>query len=294
MVADQVIKSPRHPVVIPLSRQIRVEFTGRQAYTPHPRRNEDLTTDAWDDAMVMNLWERLHFLHRAWKYRWRAERDEIGHLLQCDLQGQLVVDIGANRGVYSYWMHRHVGPQGTVVAFEPQPELAMYLEQVQQAFRLQNLQIVPLGLSSEPGIRTMVRPRQNWGGGSLEVAPTEGMDDFPVHLTTLDAYFDRPRIHPVRMIKCDVEGHEFEVFRGGRRLLAEDRPELLFECHDWNVQQGDLMRLLASLDYEGYFFFRRQLVPFTQYAALRKSIDKPYLNFVFRPRDRRRQLPTAA
>lgn len=240
--------------------------------------------------MVMNLWERLHFLHRAWKYRLRAERDEIGHLLSRDLRGKHVVDIGANRGVYSYWMHRQVGPSGTVVAFEPQPELADYLEQLRRAFRLRRLQIVSSGLSAEPGLRTLVRPRQNWGGASLELVPGDNTDDFQVELTTLDAFFRGHRSRPVRMIKCDVEGHELEVFRGGTKLLAEDRPELLFECHDWHVERGEIMRLLASLDYDGFFFYRRKLVSFDEYPTLRPTIDKPYLNFVFMPRERRAEL----
>ena len=71
----------------------------------------------------MRLFDRLHFLHRAWRYRLRAERDELAFVLSRDLRGATVLDIGANRGIYSYWMHRVVGATGQVIAFEPQPEL---------------------------------------------------------------------------------------------------------------------------------------------------------------------------
>ena len=45
----------------------------------------------------------------------------------------------------------------------------------------------------------------------------------------LDSFF-ASRTQPVSLIKCDVEGHEGEVFRGAEQLLRQDRPILLFEC----------------------------------------------------------------
>jgi len=35
--------------------------------------------------------------------------------------GSLAVDVGANRGVYTYHLSRAVGPDGEVIAYEPQP-----------------------------------------------------------------------------------------------------------------------------------------------------------------------------
>ena len=49
--------------------------------------------------------------------------------------GDVAVDVGANKGSYLRWLSRAAGP-GKVVAFEPQPQLAAYLE---RACRLQVL-----------------------------------------------------------------------------------------------------------------------------------------------------------
>ena len=139
----------------------------------------------------MRFIDRLHMLHRAWRYRLRAERQEIRYLFQQDLLGATVVDIGANRGVYSYWMHRRVGPLGQVVAFEPQPELVAWLKQVQKGFRLQRLQIVPQALSSSPGEGTLVRPENHWGGASLHIRQAPGREALRVSLTTLTTISSR-------------------------------------------------------------------------------------------------------
>ena len=64
-----------------------------------------------------------NFLHRAWRYRLRTERDELAYMRSLDLAGRTLVDIGAHRGLYSYWMSKAAGRRGRVVSFEPQPEM---------------------------------------------------------------------------------------------------------------------------------------------------------------------------
>src|SRR5213593_3081462 len=113
---------------------------------------------------AVNLFDRWHFLHRAWRYRLRTERDELRYVLAQDLAGLTAVDAGANRGVYSYWMHRRAGARGgRVVAFEPQPELARDLHAMKQAFHLDQLTVVCAGLSSHLGTSQLIRPKNHWG-----------------------------------------------------------------------------------------------------------------------------------
>lgn len=233
----------------------------------------------------MHLAERLHVVHRAWRYRLRTEKDEVKFLLSRRLAGQVVLDIGANRGVYSYWAHKKVGAQGQVYAFEPQPELNTYLHQLKQAFRLDRLQIVHTALSDTAGERSLLRPREQWGGASFELndnAPSD-VDTLQVPVTTLDTYFVNQQRRPIRFIKCDVEGHELEVFRGGENLLREDHPELLFECHDRYVEDGAIFEFLGNLNYDGFFFAHGQLQPVSEYTRIRPTLPNTFLNFVFLP-----------
>lgn len=232
----------------------------------------------------MDVFERLHVMHRAWRYRLRTEKDEVKFLLSRRLAGQVVLDIGANRGVYSYWAHRKVGAQGRVYAFEPQPELNVYLQQLREAFKLDQLQIVHSALSDSAGERQLLRPRQHWGGASFELHDNDpsDIDSMQVPVTTLDEFFAN-RDRQIRFIKCDVEGHEVNVFRGGEQLLREDQPELLFECHDQYIEEGSILEYLACLGYDGFFFAQGQLQPILEYARLRPTLSSPFLNYVFLP-----------
>ncbi|HIE65846.1 MAG: FkbM family methyltransferase [Nitrospira sp.] len=234
----------------------------------------------------MNIFERIHFLHRVWRYRLRGEKFGVSFLLSRELTGKTAVDIGANRGVYSYWMNKKVGPQGFVISFEPQPELDIYLNQVKKVFDLKQIEVAKLGLSSVAGERVLVRPKNHWGGASLEGSPNEDKDLLEIRVTTLDDYFHNHPARPIRFIKCDVEGHEYDVFQGGKRILQQDRPDLLFECFDVRNPKCDVFSYLRDLEYDGFFFYQRGFVPIAKYETFRKSIhEKALFNFVFVPKE---------
>ncbi len=230
----------------------------------------------------MDLFERLHVLHRAWRYRLRADRDELAFLFNHNLVGQTVLDIGANHGIYSYWMQKCVGPTGAVVAFEPQPELCEYLQDLKAAFSLHSVQIANVALSSESGEATLTRPKGHWGGASLNHVEQSDVEQLRVDKTTLDGFLERhPSLAKVGFIKCDVEGHELEVFEGAQKTLAHDRPDIVFECYDDKVLAGKLFSLLGTLGYDGFFFHQRKLTSVDRWSELRPLNKRPFLNYVF-------------
>jgi hypothetical protein len=60
--------------------------------------------------------------------------------------------------------------------------------------------------------------KKNQGEGNIRKVKTRRLDDML-----------RERNQRVSFIKCDVEGHELEVFRGASDILKSDRPNLLIE-----------------------------------------------------------------
>lgn len=226
---------------------------------------------------------KLRMLHRLWRYRLRTERESLSFLLRQPLRGAVVMDIGANRGIYAYWMSGAVGGSGRVIAFEPQPELAHHLHDLKSSFALDNLEVVGQGLSSRAGRRKLFRPEAGSGGASLGSHPA-GWDSIEVNLTTLDDYYTDPR--PVRFIKCDVEGHECDVLQGGARLLMRDHPTLLLEMHHSEMEKGQLERYLGTLGYTGFFFAGARRVEAARFRDF--PCRKPWeihRNYVFVPRD---------
>jgi FkbM family methyltransferase len=206
--------------------------------------------------------------------------------------GDLAVDVGAHKGAYTYAMRRAVGRSGAVVAFEPQPELAAYLRRCAEDFRWSNVAIVERALSGEPGRRRLWRPAD-------EPSPAASLDGTSlrpgavaceVEVDTLDrALAELHQGGRVRFVKCDVEGHELEVFRGGNEVLSGHRPRVLMECetrHAPDRAVQDVFAHLEALGYRGSFFLGGERLGVACFDASRHQVEgrRPYVNnFVFEP-----------
>ena len=200
----------------------------------------------------MNVFERAHAVHRFLRYRFKDDRHEMSFVRDHVAEGQTVIDIGAHKGAYTYWLSKAVGDTGRVFAFEPQAELVRYVEEVKADFRLSNVIVVPKALSSIDGEADLFQPIEHpLGGATLESFPNMAGSQVSVSVTRLDDFIDdEPRLQrPVSFIKADTQNHELAIFQGGERLLREDRPTLLFECMPpcWDA----LSSYLTSLGYNG-------------------------------------------
>ncbi len=244
--------------------------------------------------MLQTTTTRAGLTYRAWRYRLKLDRQEIGWLRRVLRPGDMAVDVGAHKGAYTYWMRRSVGAEGRVLAFEPQPALAAYLEEAVSAFRWKNVTVENLGLSSAPGHLKLFVPGEGPSPGAtlVEAGAEPGATPLVVAVDTLDAYLERLGLHhPVRLIKCDAEGHELEVFRGSERTLGESRPMLLFECEARHDPDRPISRVFAFLEeraYRGSFYWRGSRMPMT---AFRPEVHqmvgrRPYINnFLFVPEE---------
>jgi len=199
--------------------------------------------------------EKLRVIYRCWRYRFKSEVPSIRYVRHGGLRGGTLLDIGANRGVYSIYMSRAAGPEGRLISFEAQPELGAHLQSVRDSFGLTNMEIVNKGLSSETGVLRMRRLNVGSGGASFHEDARDDLEELDIPVITLDDYAESCSLGEVHFIKCDVEGHELDVFIGSERILTRDRPTLLFECHQGEEEKGEIFRYLLDLGYDGYFFY---------------------------------------
>jgi FkbM family methyltransferase len=211
---------------------------------------------------------RWRVLVRAWRYRLRTDTDEIQYLLGTLRKGDVVVDIGAHRGSYTYWMQRAVGGGGKVFSFEPQPALAAFLKRMVATLGFRQVTVEHLGVSSVSGQMTLLVPRSSYEA-TFEADSISGDHvKHSVHVVTLDEYFAEHCGPKIRLIKCDAEGHELEIFRGGRRILESHHPILVFECESRHLTRHtpqDVFQFLESLGYSGFFHSDGQLAPLADY-----------------------------
>jgi FkbM family methyltransferase len=243
--------------------------------------------------------QRLRYLWRAFHYRRRVNRQEIVFLAGQVRPGDSVIDVGAHKGGFLYWLRHHVTASGTVYGFEPQPPLAQYLKDIAAMQGWGNVVVEASGLSSTSGSMELFIPAPDGepspGATLSPVDRNAPHHSVRVPVVTLDDYIGRKGNPRIAFIKCDCEGHEMAVLKGAEGLLRRDHPVLLFECerrHMPGSSPAAVFDYLQGLGYRGWFFGPSGLTPVEQF---RPDIHQPvrpgrywdakdyYNNFAFLP-----------
>lgn len=184
--------------------------------------------------------------------------------------GGTAIDIGAHKGAYSWWLARGVGPRGRLVSVEPQAPLADRFERL-FAGRPQ-VRLFRGAVSDRVGHADLVVPEAGPSHGASLRGISAGAEGHTVRVETLtlDALAERYGLDRVDFIKCDAEGHEHAIFRGGAGVLSRDLPGVLVECDkgflkDTSDPVGELWAMFEPLGYRGWVIFRDALVPIADF-----------------------------
>lgn len=136
----------------------------------------------------------------------------------------IVIDTGANVGIFTFWASKKIGKNGRVFAFEPVPEVNKILfdSLKYNAYASKNIEVVPyaLGSSNEDLIL-------NYQGNDLGGSGIGKKSNFiKVPQTTLDDFIEKKGIKKVNFIKMDIEGMEREALKGASKTIAKFKPKL--------------------------------------------------------------------
>ncbi len=208
-------------------------------------------------------------------------------MLSLDLLGSTVLDIGANRGIYSYLLSKKVGSRGKVHAFEPQPEMVAEIHRMQKWFGLNNIVLHQVALSSATGVAQLKREYPGDGGASLEPDPFRS-DLLTVNTTSLDEVLLREGVAAVAYIKCDVEGHELKVFQGALSTIETFKPLIQVEVRIETHEAKPLFELFESFGYVGVMVLDGEFPDYRYCRSIpsRKHGLKGHRNFLFTHRDK--------
>ena len=137
-------------------------------------------------------------------------------------EGGVLLDVGANIGTIALPAARRVGPRGRVLALEPAPRNAALLRRTVALNELEGIIEVQEVAAGDVEGTAPFHLSAHAGHHSL-VAPGDTLQTIEVPLRPLDALV--PPGSRVDVVKVDVEGAELQVWRGMRRIVA-DNPEL--------------------------------------------------------------------
>jgi FkbM family methyltransferase len=169
--------------------------------------------------------------------------------------GDWVVDAGANVGIMAGQLAKAVGPQGVVWAIEPLPRNVARLRELVADNRLAQLQVIDVAVGAKDEHAQLRLPRPGFSGWASFTATWNRAGVIDVAVRRLDALVDEMAPEqPLRFIKLDVEGFEFEFLEGARATLARYRPFVYAEFNDdLNRNRGrssaELMLAFRELGY---------------------------------------------
>ena len=131
------------------------------------------------------------------------------------------------------------GNHGQVYAFEPAKHVFEILEKNIAVNKLKNVTPVSLALSDVAETREFYESNRvhGWSG----MVKIDSFQNYKVKATTLDFFAEENNIRQIKVLKADVQGWEYFVFKGAEKLLNERRIEyIIFELEWWAEQNAGL------------------------------------------------------
>lgn len=164
--------------------------------------------------------------------RWRFENEDetFEQIRRVVSAGDVVIDVGANFGLYSLPASRWVGSEGRVYAFEPLSGNVELLRRNISLNQIENIEIVRHAASNSKKefIRFFSDSKDVSLTASLNIP--ESADFIEVPNVRIDDWCDSMGVVP-DFIKIDVEGAEMEVLRGAEKVIRSRFPRLFIEVH---------------------------------------------------------------
>jgi FkbM family methyltransferase len=147
-----------------------------------------------------------------------------------------------------------------VVCVEAAPWIYSYLEQNLKKNEVMDVHAFNRALYySDNEILNFYSPDEKFGKGSL--SPVFTNRKIPVTTIKVDTLVAGLGISKVDLVKIDVEGYEYHVFRGASALLGrDDAPDIIFEFVDWaeaaagSAGIGAAQRILREMGYRIFIF----------------------------------------
>jgi FkbM family methyltransferase len=149
-------------------------------------------------------------------------------------KGAVVYDLGANVGFYSLLASTLVGTEGLVCSFEPSPRNLAFLRKHIELNRVSNCRILDVAVSSSDGAAYFSLGSHNAQG---HLIGSEADHTVKVKTVKLDTLVFSQAAAPPDLVKCDIEGGEYEALKGAERTLRQFSPVIFLATHGQEVHQ---------------------------------------------------------
>jgi FkbM family methyltransferase len=200
--------------------------------------------------------------------------------------GDVVIDGGANIGLFTLIAAASVGREGRVIACEPSSSTMRLLRGNVDRNGFDWVELREIALASAPGQLRMRVFTPGSGFSSFAPADTTGGVEVEVEVATLDEVASDV-LERLRLVKLDVEGAELRALRGASEVLGRARPDFIVELEPEHLERqgGSIAEVQALFDDAGYVGYE---ICAGELRRLPRVWQRPAgdPNIVVRPRER--------
>jgi FkbM family methyltransferase len=164
-------------------------------------------------------------------------------LMNLDINGQTIYDIGGNVGIFTMFFARSVGKKGKVITFEPNPQCCNMILEHLKLNNLDNVEVQQIALGKMREKRQLAVRKSETGTGSFQedikasILQEKGSEIIQVEIDSLDNQIITNNLPKPDFVKIDVEGLEMDVLHGMSDTIKNCKPMLFIEIHGVDVQR---------------------------------------------------------
>ena len=185
------------------------------------------------------------------------EQEDSEMLYKLVDEGDTIFDIGANIGWYSNHLSKKL-PSSKILSFEPIPETYAQLKRNTELNQAKNISLHNFAFSDKKQKLTFFySPNVTGASSSVNITENSSMVELTCEATTIDLFAQETKLAKLDFIKCDVEGAEFMVYKGGVETIKKFQPIVFTEMlRKWsakfNYHPNDIIEFFKNMGYQCY------------------------------------------
>jgi FkbM family methyltransferase len=196
------------------------------------------------------------------------EHDTLNFYNKILRTGSVVIDVGANIGLYSLIASNKVGREGQVYSFEPSEWAYSRLRENINLNDFKNIEICKFGVSDKKGVVKFYKCADD-AYNSLGHHPMFAVKEVvEIEVDSLDNFCRERKISKVDILKIDAEGADYLVLKGAREILGFNESPVIFCEYNKSISEGydfsrdDLILFLKERSYKVYELKNNGIVEF--------------------------------
>jgi FkbM family methyltransferase len=196
------------------------------------------------------------------------EADTLSFFESLVQPNMVILDIGANIGIFSLVASKALKNTGQIYAFEPADEPHERAGKNIHINNFNNISLIKKGISDKAGFIEF-NICEDDAYNSIGDAPMDKIvKKVKIDVTSIDEFCKEKNIMKVDLIKIDTEGAEFLAIQGGKKLLSsEDAPVIFSEFNTvaykgFDYKLNEFEDALKSLGYKVFELKYGVLKPF--------------------------------